>query len=110
MSSLLSDPTVLLAGVFLALIQFLAALPWLYAVDPKGFRATAASGSAMAYVGAGLLAAGVGLAAFIGYKNDSQNLAWYGRYIYGALLHLQLIIDLFIVLPHILAAIWPKGG
>jgi ABC-type transport system involved in multi-copper enzyme maturation permease subunit len=110
MSSMLSDPTVLLAGVFLALVQVLAALPWLYAVDPKGFRATAASGSAMAYVGAGLLAAGVGLAAFMGYKNDSQNLTWYGRYVYGAVLHLQLIIDLFIVMPHVLAAIWPKGG
>ena len=45
MATLLSDPTVLLAGVFLALVQFLVALPWLYAVDPKGFRATAASGS-----------------------------------------------------------------
>jgi len=110
MSSLLSDPTVLLAGVFLALIQFLAALPWLYAVDPKGFRATAASGSAMAYVGAGLLAAGLGLAAFMGYKNDSQNLVWYGRYLYGAVLHLQLLVDVFLLLPHLVVWVWPKGG
>src|SRR5262245_60517450 len=110
MTSLLSDPTVLIAGVFLALVQLLAALPWLYAVDPKGFRATVASGSAMAYVGGGLLAAGLGLAAFMGYKNDIPNLVWYGRYIYGAVLHLQLLIDLFLVLPHILVWIWPKGG
>src|SRR5262245_46324913 len=110
MFSSLSDPTVLLAGVFLALVQFLAALPWLYAVDPKGFRATASSGSAMAYVGGGLLAAGIAVAAFMGYKNDTQNLTWYGRYIYGAVLHLQLLIDLFIVLPHLLVWVWPKGG
>jgi hypothetical protein len=62
----LADPPVLLAGVFLALIQFLAALPWLYAIDPRGFKETAASPSAMLYVGLGLLAAGVGLAAFLG--------------------------------------------
>src|SRR5262245_21568890 len=98
---MLSDPTVLLAGVFLALIQFLAALPWLYAIDPKGFKETAASGSAMAMVGGGLLAAGFGLTLFMGYKNDAQNLVWYGRYIYGGILHLQLIIDLFLLLPHL---------
>src|SRR5262245_64393249 len=89
----ITDPTVLLAGIVLALFQFLAALPWLYAVDPKGFRDTASSGTAMAYVGGGLLAAGVALATFMGYKNDSQNLVWYGRYLYGAVLPLQLLID-----------------
>ena len=59
MSVLLSDPTILLAGVVLALFQFLAALPWLYAIDPKGFRDTASSGSAMAYVGCGLARRGL---------------------------------------------------
>lgn len=110
MFSSLSDPNILIAGVFLALIQFLAALPWLYAVDPKGFRNTVASGGAMAYVGGGLLAAGLGLAAFMGYKSDSQNLVWYGRYVYGAVLHLQLLIDLFLLMPQVLVRVWPKGG
>jgi len=110
MFSSISDPTVLLAGVLLALVQFLAALPWLYAVDPRGFKTTAASGTAMAYVGAGVVGAGVSLAAFMGYKSDSQNLTWYGRYVYGAALHLQLIIDLFLLLPQLLVRVWPKGG
>ncbi len=110
MFSSLSDPSVLLAGVFLALLQFLAALPWLYAVDPRGFKETVASGTAMAYVGGGLLAAGVGVAAFLGYKSDAQTLVWYGRYIYGAVLQLQLIVDLFLLLPHLVVMIWPKGG
>ncbi len=105
-----TDPTVLLAGVLLALIQFLAALPWLYAIDPKGFRETAASGTAMAYVGGGVLAGGIAIAAYMGYKNDTQNLVWYGRYIYGALLHLQLLVDLFLLLPQIVVRVWPKGG
>jgi ABC-type transport system involved in multi-copper enzyme maturation permease subunit len=110
MFSSLSDPQILIAGVFLALIQFLAALPWLYAVDPKGFRATITSGSALGYVLGGLLAAGIAMAAFMGYKSDSQNLVWYGRYVYGAILHLQLLIDLFLLLPYIVVGIWPKGG
>lgn len=106
----LTDPTLLLAGVFLALVQFLAALPWLYAIDPKGFRDTVASGSSMAYVGGGLLAAGLGLAAFMGYNNDSQNLVWYGRYVYGAVLHIQLIIAMALFMPRVLIWVWPKGG
>ncbi|MFO0825267.1 MAG: ABC transporter permease subunit [Gemmataceae bacterium] len=110
MFSWLSDPQTLLAGLFLAIIQFVAALPWLYAIDPRGFKQTAASALGMAYVGAGLLAAGVGIAAFMGYKSDPQNLAWFGRYVYGALLHLQLLIDLFLLLPLVVVFVWPKGG
>jgi len=110
MFSLLSDPTVVLAGVLLALIQFLAALPWLYAIDPKGFKATAASGASMAYVGLGLLGAGLAFAIFMGYKTDPIYLSWVGRYIYGSILHLQLIIDLFLLLPQIAMLLWPKGG
>jgi hypothetical protein len=110
MFSALSEPTVLLAGILLALVQFLAALPWLYAIDPKGFKATAASGASVGYVGLGLLAAGVGLALFMGYKSDSPNLMWYGRYVYGGILHLQLLVDLFILMPQALVRVWPKGG
>ncbi|MBA4186588.1 MAG: hypothetical protein C0467_01080 [Planctomycetaceae bacterium] len=110
MFSWLSDPPMFLAGLLLAIVQFVAALPWLYAIDPKGFKQTAASGLGMAYVGAGLLAAGAGIAAFMGYKSDPQNLAWFGRYVYGALLHLQILINLFLLLPQIAVLVWPKGG
>ena len=110
MYSWLSDPTLLLAGVLLALIQFLAALPWLYAIDPRGFTQSAASGLTVAYVGGGLLLAGIGVAIFLGYKSDSQTLNWYGRYIYGSILHLQLIIDLFLLMPHAVVLVWRKGG
>jgi hypothetical protein len=106
----LSEPTVLLAGILLALLQFLAALPWLWAVDPKGFRETASSASSMAYVLGGVAFGGVLMALFLGYHNDAQVLMWYGRYIYGAVLHLQLLIDFFIFLPYIVMVFWPKGG
>jgi len=110
MFSWLSDPQMFLAGLLLAIVQFVVALPWLYAIDPRGFKQTAASGLGMLYVGLGLLAAGAGIAAFMGYKSDPQNLAWFGRYVYGAILHLQLIIDLFLLLPQITVRLWPKGG
>jgi ABC-type transport system involved in multi-copper enzyme maturation permease subunit len=106
----LSDPSVVLAGLFLALVQLLAALPWLYVVDPSGFRRTLVTPSAMASVGAGLLVAGLALAVYMSYNADSRTLAWNGRYIYGSLLHLQLLIDLLIVLPYAVVAVWPKGG
>lgn len=106
---LLSDPTILLAGILLALLQFLAALPWLWAVDPKGFRETASSGASMGYVGLGILAAGAAIGAYMSYR-DTQTLVIYGRYIYGGLLQLQLLIDLFLFLPYAVMLVWPKGG
>ncbi len=106
----LSDPTILLAGLVLALIQFLAAVPWLYVVDPQGVRRALTNPSAMLTVGAGLAGAGLLLAIYMGYNTDSRSLAWNGRYIYGGLLHLQLLIDLLILLPYLLVIVWPKGG
>jgi ABC-2 family transporter protein len=104
------DFTLVLAGVVLATAQFVAALPWLYAIDPKGFRFASSSPAALGYVVVGLLLAGVGVGAFLSYKGDAGDLTWYGRYVYGAVLHLQLIIDLFLLLPHVLIRVWPKGG
>lgn len=109
-STWISDPTVLLAGVVLATVQFVAALPWLWAIDPKGFKAAASSPVAFGYVVLGLLGAGVGVATFLGYKSDVLTLTWYGRYVYGAVLHLQLIIAAFLLMPQALMLVWPKGG
>lgn len=106
----LTNPSLLLAGVILAAIQFVAALPWLWAIDPKGFARAARSGSALGSAALGLLGGGAVVAAFLGAKGDTASLEWYGRYIYGGALHLQLLIDLFLFLPHILVAVWPKGG
>lgn len=110
MLSWLSNPELLLAGVILAGIQFIAALPWLYTVDPASFRRFGSSIVPWGYVAAGLLAAGVGFAIFLGYKSSSANLGQYGHYGYGAILHLQLIVDLFLIMPEVVAFIWPKGG
>jgi hypothetical protein len=105
----LSLPLVL-AGVVLTAVQFIAALPWLWAIDPKGFKTATQTPQTLVYAGLGLLGAGVGVAWFLSYKGESASLVWNGRYLYGSLLHLQLIIDLFLLLPHGLVAVWPKGG
>jgi ABC-type transport system involved in multi-copper enzyme maturation permease subunit len=64
----------------------------------------------LVYVGGGLLIAGAGVGQFLSYKGEADVLVWYGRYLYGAVLHLQLIIDLFLLMPHALVLVWPKGG
>ncbi|MBP3954322.1 ABC transporter permease subunit [Gemmata sp. G18] len=109
-STLTNDPTVLLAGVVLATLQFVAALPWLWAIDPKGFKSAASSPASLVYAILGLLVAGVAAGAYLVYKGDASNLSVNGRYIYGGLLHLQLIVDLFLLLPQVVMLVWPKGG
>ncbi|MBM3980437.1 MAG: hypothetical protein FJ304_09140 [Planctomycetes bacterium] len=107
---MLPDLPLALAGVVLVTAQFLAALPWLWAVDPKGFKSAVQNPQTLAYAVGGLVAAGAAVGAFLRYKGDPVSLVWNGRYLYGSLLHLQLIIDLFLVMPALLVRVWPKGG
>jgi hypothetical protein len=104
------DPSLLLAGVVLCTIQFIAALPWLWAIDPKGFKSALQTPLTLAYAGIGLLVAGACVAWFLSTKGEPTSLVWYGRYVYGSILHLQLIIDLFLLMPQALVLVWPKGG
>jgi hypothetical protein len=106
----LFHPSLLAGGVILAAVQFVAALPWLWAIDPRGFERATRSGSTLGYVVGGVIAAGVAVAMYIGYKGDSAGLEFNGRYVYGSVLHLQLLIDLFILMPNLLILVWPKGG
>ena len=106
----LSDPMLFVAGFILVAIQFSAALPWLWAIDSQGFEKATKSPMSVATVVGGVAVAGALVAAFIGYKGESANLQWYGQYVYGAALHLQLLIDFFLVMPVVLVKVWPKGG
>lgn len=109
MFSWLTNPNILLGGLILALLQVIAALPWLRAIDPRGFDKTlknpAALGSALLPI---LLLCALA-AWFLGYLGESSHIETYGKY-YGAILHLQLLIDLFIIVPLLLTVVWPKGG
>ncbi|MFO0801034.1 MAG: ABC transporter permease subunit [Gemmataceae bacterium] len=106
----ISNPGLLFGGVVLAAVQFVAALPWLWAIDPRGFERATRSPRALGTVVAGVFGAGIAVAAYAGYKSDANSLEWNGRYVYGSVLHLQLLIDLFILMPNLLVLVWPKGG
>jgi ABC-type transport system involved in multi-copper enzyme maturation permease subunit len=102
--------SLVLAGVVLTAVQFVAAVPWLWAIDPKGFRNATQNPQTLLYVGGGVLGAGVALAWLISYKSDPSTLVVYGRYLFGSVLNLQLIVDLFVLLPYAVLRVWPKGG
>jgi ABC-type transport system involved in multi-copper enzyme maturation permease subunit len=106
----LTNPSVLLAGIILAGVQLLAAVPWLWAIDPRGAARTARDPKGIASAVAVFLGAGVLVAMLLGYKGESGSLEWYGRYVYGSVLHLQLIIDVCLLLPQLVVLAWPKGG
>lgn len=107
---MIPSPSLVLAGVVLAAAQFIAALPWLWAIDPRGFKEASRNPVTLLYAGAGLLAAGLGVAFYLSYTGEAGSLTRQGRYVYGAILHLQLIIALFVLMPQLLVLAWPKGG
>ena len=107
--SWLTDPNLLLTGQILALVQLVAALPWLRAIDPAGFRRAVRSTQSVLSAAAGAVGLGVMLAIYLGYKGDSASLVGEGR-VYGAVLHLQILIDLFLIAPGLLILVAPKTG
>ena len=109
MLSSLTNPNILLGGLILAVVQVLAALPWLYAIDPKRVGAAFRSTQSVSY--ALLQMAGLGLvfAVFLGYRGDSAGLTMLGR-IYGCVLQLQVLVDLFLYVPLLLTVVSPKVG
>lgn len=109
MLSNLTDSKLLLAGMLLALLQCLAALPWLRAIDPSGYRRAWTNPASLGYAVLTWIGLGVALTLFIGYFGDSDSLRGYGRW-FAALLHMQLLIDFFILAPQALILIAPKTG
>ena len=101
--------SLIVSGVTLAVVQFLAAIPWLIALDPSAAKESAKRGSFWGYVAGGIGLTGVALAMFIGYKSEATALEFYGRF-YGAILHAQLAVDLIVGLLAGLLLISPKAG
>lgn len=105
----LFSPYVFCVATVLILVQLLAALPWLRALDPKGFATKAGSvggwfwAMAIVFVGSAILTA------VMMYRADPTKLEIDGR-IYAAILHFQLGIDLLIIIVGGLLTLWPKGG
>jgi hypothetical protein len=105
----------LTAGIVLALIQVVAAVPWVLALTWDAFRAwlrpapgqrlaTAAGALAVLILGLGVL-----VAAAAGVVQQRDSLESYGK-TYGAILYLQLVADFFVLIFFLLLTFWPKGG
>ncbi len=105
----LLNPSLLGTGVLLALYQCLAAIPWLRAIDPKGFAKGLTDPTSLAYAVLTVVGLGVLMTIFLGYTGQSTSLPLYGK-VYGCVLHAQLIIDFFILAPQLLTLILPKAG
>jgi ABC-type transport system involved in multi-copper enzyme maturation permease subunit len=99
----------LLSGVVLAVVQVLAALPWLYVIDRSAFREQARRPQTWGIFAAVVLLGGAALAGFMSYNNDPAKLELFGRF-YASVLHLQLILDFLIGVLGLLQLIWPRGG
>src|SRR6266404_2132041 len=95
--------------LLLSAVQLVAALPWLWVVDPKLFKSLLGKVSGLA-VYAGLIL-GLGLVGmlFLGFLKGSSSLELYGRG-YASILHIQIVDDLFIGAFQLMSLVWPKGG
>ena len=109
MLSSLTSPNLLLSGLVLTLLQVVAALPWLRAIDPRGFRQVVRTPASLLTAAGLVLAGALAVTLLLGSKADSDWLPIVGR-VYGAVLHLQLLIALFLGLPALLTLLLPKTG
>jgi ABC-2 family transporter protein len=100
-----------LAGVggLLCLVQLVAALPWLSVLDPVPLRTRLRQLPLLGWALLGVVMAGGALALFLQTFSNPADLTFSGRF-YGALLHLQLAADFFVLAFAVLLRIWPKGA
>jgi hypothetical protein len=97
------------AGLVLAAVQVVAAIPWLWGLDPRGFKRSAKDPTVLGYVFGTIIGLGLLLAWFMSERRVTVVLQDYGRY-YGSVLHAQLALDFLVLLPQALLLVWPKGG
>ncbi len=101
----------------LATLQFVAALPWVSVLLLPAGREVSWQEQLFSnkylrrniYIGLAINIASGMLVGFMKYLQDHSSLEWWGR-IYGAILHLQLIIDFFVLTLGFLLLVWPKGA
>lgn len=107
----LADPQLLTSSLVLVLIQAVAALPWLFALDPAGMKRALTTRNGLMWTVGGLLGLTALLALGIGYKAAAADMKTTWGRLYGVLLHLQLLADVFIVgMPRLLTLVMPKTG
>src|SRR6266511_3892504 len=99
----------IIGGILLCLLQLLAALPWLFVVDRRGFIASLKRPLTWVVAIGGLLVSGALVALFVGQVQDPMRLSSWGR-LFGAALNVQLTIDFFAITFPLLLWLWPHGA
>jgi ABC-type transport system involved in multi-copper enzyme maturation permease subunit len=102
----------LIGGFVLALVQFLAAVPWVAAFtldDPRDVVRWSFLRRFLPRALVGVVVAGVLGAAGLYYQPQYEFLGNAGR-VYGAVLYLQLVLDLVVLVFGILLLVWPRGA
>lgn len=102
-------PELLASGAMLTLVQLLAAIPWLVAIDAENFRGALKRPMTYLVVAGTLVLGSAFFAWFISYKGDPTVLEFWGR-VFGAVLQLQLAVDIPILAIGLMLKIWPRGG
>ena len=92
----------------LALVQALAALPWLLAIEPKLRFRLYKIPFLLSALGA-CVAAGVVLGMVLDTYSDREVLSAVGR-VYGSILQMQFVADCFVVIFFVGLLAWPKGS
>ncbi|MBM4067367.1 MAG: ABC transporter permease [Planctomycetes bacterium] len=103
-----STVSFIIACVLLETLQFLAALPWLLAIDLRArtrWRQPASWGKAALV----LLGIGIGSGLILDANSGTALLRGLGR-LYMSVLHLQLAADFLVLCFFLLLKFWPKGG
>jgi ABC-type transport system involved in multi-copper enzyme maturation permease subunit len=98
----------ILVSSLICLVQFLAALPWLRAIDAAGFWRQARKPLSWLIAVVGVLIAGGLLALFLNLFGDAERLQVVGQF-YCAVLQLQLTVDFFLFFFPAITWVWPKG-
>jgi ABC-type transport system involved in multi-copper enzyme maturation permease subunit len=99
----------LVVSPILCLLQVLAALPWLAALDPELARAQLRRPKSWGILLLGTAAGGVIMAFVLEAGNDPTVLARWGR-VYASVLQLQLTADFFVAVFAVMLLLWPRGG
>jgi ABC-type transport system involved in multi-copper enzyme maturation permease subunit len=94
-------------AIVATVIQAIAALPWLIVLYRKfGLHRTKTQ---LWYLPVAILAISVLVMLLIGRSMDPDSLVYAGG-VYGAILHVQLSVDLFVVIFGLLFLVWRKGA
>lgn len=95
--------------VALAFIQVMAALPWVWLLDPEKFSAKARSVWGPLQFLAWTAVGALGLYGWMMYRGAAGKLEFDGR-VFASILHLQLGFGLILGTLGLMLLVWPKGG